>query len=79
MVICLEHGANDLHMFQLMPLPPRHLLLHYHLEWFSLFWCRLTQVFLEKRPLNRCLSVCLSCRFYCLFYDAEEAHFLEKK
>jgi len=22
MVICLERGANDLHMVQLMPLPP---------------------------------------------------------
>jgi len=22
MVICLEQGANDLHMVQLMPLPP---------------------------------------------------------
>jgi len=28
MVICLEWGANDLHMVQLMPLPPFHLLLH---------------------------------------------------
>jgi len=27
MVICLECGANDLHMTQLMPLPPHHLLL----------------------------------------------------
>ena len=27
-VICLELGANDLHMVHLMPLPPRHLLLH---------------------------------------------------
>jgi len=27
-VICLERGANDLHMVQLMPLPPCHLLLH---------------------------------------------------
>jgi len=27
MVICVEWGANDLHMVQLMPLPPRHLLL----------------------------------------------------
>ena len=27
-VICLEQGANDLHMVQLMPLPPHHLLLH---------------------------------------------------
>jgi len=28
MVICLEQGANDLHMAQLMPLPPHHLLLY---------------------------------------------------
>jgi len=28
MVICLEQNANDLHMVQLMPLPPHHLLLH---------------------------------------------------
>jgi len=28
MVISLERGANDLHMVQLMPLPPHHLLLH---------------------------------------------------
>ena len=28
MVICLEQGANDLHMVWLMPLPPHHLLLH---------------------------------------------------
>jgi len=27
-VICLERGANDLHMVQLMPLPPHHLLVH---------------------------------------------------
>jgi len=27
-VICLERGANDLYMFQLMPLPNRHLVLH---------------------------------------------------
>jgi len=27
MVICLERGANDLHMVHLMPLPPHHLLL----------------------------------------------------
>jgi len=26
-VICLERSANDLHMVQLMPLPPHHLLL----------------------------------------------------
>jgi len=27
MVICLERGANDLHMVQLIPLPPHYLLL----------------------------------------------------
>ena len=27
MVICLEQGANDLHIVQLMPLVPHHLLL----------------------------------------------------
>jgi len=25
---CLEQCANDLHMIQLMPLPPHHLLVH---------------------------------------------------
>ena len=28
MVICLKWGASDLHIVQLMPLPPHHLLLH---------------------------------------------------
>jgi len=27
-------------------------------RWVKPFWCRLTQVVLEKRPLNRCLSSC---------------------
>ena len=36
MVICLERGANDLHMVQLMPLPPPHLLLQQNPEWFIL-------------------------------------------
>ena len=33
-VICLEQGANDLHMVQLMPLSPSHLLLQQNPEWF---------------------------------------------
>jgi len=37
MVICLERDANDLHVFQLMPLS--HLLLHY-----NPFWCQLTRL-----------------------------------
>jgi len=35
MVICLERGANDFHMVQLMPLPLYHLLLHWNAEWFT--------------------------------------------
>ena len=35
-VICLERAANDLHMVQLMPLPPRYLLLQQNPEWFIL-------------------------------------------
>jgi len=35
MVISLERGANDLHMVQLMPLPPHHLLLQWNPEWFT--------------------------------------------
>jgi len=35
MVICLERGANDLHMVQLMPLPPHNLLLQQNPEWFT--------------------------------------------
>jgi len=27
-VVCVEQGANDLHIARLMPLTPRHLLLH---------------------------------------------------
>jgi len=34
-VVCLEQGANDLPLVQLMPLPPHHLLLHYNTEWFT--------------------------------------------
>ena len=58
MVICLERGANDLHMVQLMPWPPRHLLLQQNPEWFILLY-RPTQVVLEKRPLNGCVCVCV--------------------
>ena len=36
MVICMERGANDLHMVQLMPLPPHHLLLQQNPEWLIL-------------------------------------------
>jgi len=34
-VICLERGANDLRMVQLMPLLPHHLMLAQNPEWFT--------------------------------------------
>jgi len=34
-VICLERSANDLHMVQLMPLSPHHLLLQENPERFT--------------------------------------------
>ena len=59
MVICLERGANDLHMVQLMPLPPHHLFCFSKIQNGLSFWYRPTQVVLEKRPLNVCvLCVC---------------------
>jgi len=61
-VICLEQSANDLHMVQ------HYSWCHCHqiISCFSKiqnglpFWCRLTQVILKKRPLNRCSVVVIS-------------------
>jgi len=54
-VICLEWGANDLHMVQLMPLPCHHLLLQYNPKWLTLLVSAYpAQVVLEKRLLNAC-------------------------
>ena len=65
MVICLERGANDLHMVKLMPLPPYHLLLQKIQNGLS-FWYWPTQVVLEKRPLNDCVCVCVvNGRLHC--------------
>ena len=68
MVICLERSANDLHMVQLMPLPPRHLLLQQNPEWFILLvpaypGCP------GKRPLNGCVCVCV-CVCVCITVSA---------
>ena len=52
MVICLEWGSNDLHVVQLMSLPPRHLLLH---SWATV--CKTIRPMLLDRCLS-CLSVC---------------------
>ena len=55
MVICLERGANDLHMVQLMPLPPHHCCSS-KIQNCLPFWCWLAQAVLIKRPLNGCIS-----------------------
>jgi len=56
-VNCLEQGANDLHMVQLMALPPI-ISCFIKVQNSFAFWCRLTEAVLEKRPLIGCL-VCL--------------------
>jgi len=55
--ICLERGADCLHMVQLMLLHPKiPSLASFKSRLVLLFWFQLTQVVLEKRPLNRCSS-----------------------
>jgi len=53
-VVCLERGADCLHMVQLMPLPSQtpSSLVPFKSRLVLPFWYRLTQVVLEKRPLN---------------------------
>jgi len=57
-IICLEQGADSLHMVQLMPLHPEALssLALFESRLVLPFWYQLTQVVLEKRPLNWCNS-----------------------
>ena len=63
MVICLQRGAYDLHMVQLMPLPPHHLLLRYNRDRFDLSGAGLPRSFWKRgRETGVCLSVCLSVR-----------------
>ena len=54
MVICLERSADCLYMVQLMPLLPKtpSTLASFKSRLVLPFWYQLTQVGLEKRPLN---------------------------
>ena len=57
-VICLDWGADCLHMVQLMPLQPKSSsLASFKPRMVLPFWYWLTQVVPEKRPLNRCVYV----------------------
>ena len=60
MFICLESGADDMHMVQLMPLPPHHLCFS-KIQKFGVSWYRPTQVVLDKEAIKRLLSLLLSC------------------
>jgi len=63
-VICLERGADCLHMVQLMKQHPKtpSSLAALKVRLVLPFWYRLTQDVLEKRPLNGCsCSSCCSC------------------
>ena len=64
MVICLEQGADCLHVVQLMPLLPKppSSLASFKFRLVLPFWYRLSHV-LEKRPLNGCSSSSSSIRY----------------
>ena len=57
-VICLERSANDLHMVQVMPLPPCHLLLHQNPEWFILLVPAYTGCPGKKAIKRLCVCAC---------------------
>jgi len=61
MVVCLQGGADRLHMVQLMPLHPKtpSSLASFKSTLVLPSWYRLMQVVLEKRPLNGCVCVCV--------------------
>ena len=56
MVICLKRGARD--PVDATATPSSLALLKSRMV--QPLWCQLTEVVLENRPLNRCLSVCLA-------------------
>jgi len=64
-VTCLDRGADCLHMVQLMPLHPKtpSSLASFKSRLVSPFWYRLTQVVLEKRPLNGCSNAVIIRKF----------------
>ena len=76
MVICLEWGADSLHMVQLMPLLPKtsSSLASFKSRLVIPFWYWLTQVVLEKMPLNGCSSSSSSLLSYitllCIFCNS---------
>jgi len=72
MVICMERGANDLHVVQLTPLPP--IISHSSkIQNVLPFWCRLTKVVMEKSPLNGfSISNCCFSLFWFSFLSTSQ-------
>ena len=76
MVVCLKRGTDGLHMVQLMPRHPKTLssLASFKSRLVLHFWYRLTQIVLEKRPLNGCSSISLTqyewvlCVLFCYLH-----------
>jgi len=66
-VICLQRGAKDSHMVQLMPLSSRHLLLHQNPDWFHLYGAGLPRLSRKKNPLIERTSI-LSVYYYYYYY-----------
>ena len=59
MAVCLERGANDLHVVQLMPLPPHRLLLQQNPEWFILLVPAYPGCPGKKAVKRLCVCVCV--------------------
>ena len=65
MVVCLERGANDFHMVQLIPLLPLSYLLKKNPEW-CIILVLAYPVCHGKRPLSMYCSVVVTYITYCL-------------
>ena len=57
-VICVQRDANDMHMIQLMPLPPHHLLLYYNPDWFNVSGAGLPRLSCKRGHIKQ-VSVCV--------------------
>jgi len=84
-VICLERGADCLHMVQLMPMYSKtpSSLASFKSKLVLPFWYRLTQVVLEKRPLNECSSsycglCCRDVAHVCIFQRSCGPYFVNE-
>ena len=67
-VVCLERGADCLHMVHLMPLPSQNPIIScfIYIQTGLPFWYRLTQAVLEKRMLNDCNSSKRFSLYFCV-------------